>query len=145
MDTIESVSSNKSLLNSSTERSVQVRDTPQQDILAYRRWPESRYKEGDSWELDLDEMVEFVEYFYRDILTTLTNLQIFEPVSDVLSKLREIAAMEKLRERYRTHTLRLVLTRQKITAANGESAIIQLGNLTLIFASPRGGGSISAR
>lgn len=30
-------------------------------------------------------------------------------------------------------------------AANGEPAIIQLGNLTLIFASPCGGGSISAR
>jgi len=90
-------------------------------------------------------MAEFVEYFYRDILTALTDLQIFEPVSGVLCKLREIAVMEKLRERYRTHTLRLVLMRQKITAANGESTIIQLGNLTLIFASSLSGGSISAR
>jgi len=95
--------------------------------------------------LDPGEVAEFVEYFYRDILTALTDLQIFEPVSDVLSKPREIAATEKLRGIYRTHTLRLVLTRQKITATNGESAIIQLGNLTLIFASPHGGGSISAR
>lgn len=78
-------------------------------------------------------------------MTALTDLQIFEPISGALLKFWEIVTMEKSRGKYRIHTLWAVLTRQKITAANGEPAIIQLGNLTLIFASPRSGGSISGR
>ena len=82
-------------MNSSTRR-FQIRNIPW-GILAFYQWPEARnIRKNSVWGSKGTRSDGIRWIFYRDILTALTDLQIFEHVSSALLKSRKNCCYGKI-------------------------------------------------